>query len=157
MLPRVAPAAPGDSAGSGGAGGQGAGGGAFNDAGSSMSLSGSLITLNSASGGAGGTGGSSGAGGSGGDGFGGGVYNAAPDDSFPPGLPGAALSLTDVLVTLNAADGGSGGRGTTRGDEGQGMGGGLYLAAGGTATLTRTHVVLNVASTSDPDIFGTTS
>ena len=146
----------GNGAGSGGAGGEGAGGGAFDDAGSSMSISGTLMTLNSALGGEGGAGGSSGVGGAGGNGFGGGVFNA-PNDSFIPSFPGGALSLTDVVVTLNAAIGGSGGRGTTRGDAGQGIGGGLYLADGGTATLTRTHVLINFASTSDPDIFGTTS
>jgi hypothetical protein len=84
------------------------------------------------------------------------VFNAL-NDTFIPSFPGGALSLTNVVVTLNAAMGGSGGSETTRGDGGQGIWGGLYLAAGGTATQTRTQVVFDFASTSDPDIFGTTS
>ena len=44
---------------------------AFNDDASSLSISGSLLSLNEAAGGRGGAGGSTGAGGSGGNGFGG--------------------------------------------------------------------------------------
>ena len=71
--------------------------------------------------------------------------------------PGGTLDLTDDLVTANLAVGGPAGRGTTNGTSGQGTGGGLYLVTGGTATVNQTLVVLNFASTSDPDIHGTTS
>jgi fibronectin-binding autotransporter adhesin len=78
----------------------------------------------------------------GGNGYGGGIYSGGVVSS-------ATLTLIDTLVTLNQADGGSGG--------GQGIGGGLYIAAG-TATLTgKTKVVLNFATTSNNNIFGTYS
>ena len=114
-----------------------------------------MLSLNDATGGRGGAGGPTGAGGSGGDGSGGAVYNAGPFSSpFAP-LPAGSLSLTNDLVTLNLATGGSGGRGAPNGSVGQGIGGGLYLTPGGTSTATSTLVILNVASTSDPNIFGT--
>ena len=148
----------GDGAGSGGQGGQGAGGGAYNDAGSTLNISSSLLTLNTASGGLGGNGGSTGVGGSGGNGFGGGAYNAGPLD-IPSlvSLPGGTLDLTDDLIVGNFALGKKGGKGATNGNAGQGVGGGLYLDPLGTASLTRTSVILNVASTSDPNIFGSAS
>jgi hypothetical protein len=147
----------GDGAGSGGAGGQGAGGVLFNDSDSTSNISGSLLTLNEAAGGSGGAGGSAGVGGSGGNGFGGGAYNNGPNNNpFEP-LPGATLDLTDDLIVGNLAIGGKSGRGTTNGTAGQGVGGGLYLVTQSTASLTQTLVILNVASTSDPNIFGTVS
>ena len=88
-------------------------------------------------------------GGAGGDGQGGGVYNAGPDAAAE--LPGATLSLTSTIVLGNLAIGGSGADGV---GSGQGIGGGLYLASGGSATLTSTLVVLNFASTSDDNIYG---
>ncbi len=152
----------GDGAGAGGPGGLGAGGAAYNDAASSLSISCSLMSLNEAAGGCGGAGGSSGAGGAGGEGFGGAIYNAGPIaiefDNFVLGiLPGATLDLTDDLVTANLAIGGTPGHGATTGSTGQGTGGGLYLATGGTATVNQTVIVLNFASTSDRNIHGTTS
>ena len=55
-------------------------------------------------------------------------------------------------MTLNVAQGGGAGKGGTGG---QGIGGGLYLATGSTTTLTKTAVVLNRASTSNNNIYGT--
>ena len=66
-------------------------------------------------------------------------------------LAGATLSLTSTIVLGNLAIGGSGADGA---GSGQGIGGGLYLASGGSATLTSTLVVLNFASTSDDNIYG---
>ena len=54
-------------------------------------------------------------------------------------------SFTGDLISLNAADGGSGG--------GSGYGGGLYIAAGAT-TLKNTQVVGNSASTAGNNIYG---
>ena len=105
------------------------------------------MTLNLAQGGSGGSG-SAGQGGAGGDGQGGGVFNAEPN--VEEGFPGATLSLTNSIVSLNLAIGGAGADG---GSSGQGQGGGLYLASGGTTNLVRTLVVLNIASTSDNNIF----
>jgi hypothetical protein len=147
----------GNGAGTGGAGGSGAGGGAYNDVESSLGISGSLLSLNAAIGGNGGAGGSTGAGGDGGDGFGGGVFNTGPGTEYGATLPAGPLDLTDDLVLGNLAIGGSGGRGAPKGSAGQGQGGGLYLATGSTSTLRGTPVLLNFASTSDPDIFGTPS
>ena len=53
--------------------------------------------------------------------------------------------MTDTLIALNAADGGSGG---------QGIGGGLYIGAGMTTLTGRTEVVSNFASTSNDNIYG---
>ena len=149
-------------AGAGGAGGLGAGGGAYNDNASSLSISGSLLSFNEAAGGRGGAGGSTGTGGSGGNGFGGAIFNAGPGtiefEGFVFGtLPGGTLDLAIDLVTANLAIGGSAGHGAANGSTGQGTGGGLYLATGGTATVNQTLVVLNSASTSDRNIHGTTS
>jgi hypothetical protein len=70
----------------------------------------------------------------GGNGSGGGVYTYG------------TATFVDTLITLNQADGGSGG--------GQGVGGGLYIASGTTTLLGKTKVVLNVASTSNNNIYG---
>ncbi len=147
----------GNGAGSGGAGGLGAGGAAIDDTGSSLAIAGSLLSLNAADGGNGGAGGSTGAGGAGGDGSGGGVYYSGPGSYYGYPLPAGTLTLSNDVVIANAAIAGSGGPGPTEGTAGQGIGGGLYLGTGGTATLSKTLVMLNFASTSDPDIFGTYS
>ena len=55
-------------------------------------------------------------------------------------------SFTGVLISLNAADGGSGG--------GSGYGGGLYIATGAITTLKNTQVVGNSASTAGNNIYG---
>jgi hypothetical protein len=138
----------GDGSGSGAAAGWGMGGAVYNDAGSALDISGGLLTLNAAEGGSGGDGGSTGTGGAGGNGLGGAIYNAGPD--VGEGLPGATLSLSDSIVSLNVAVGGSGGNNAS---SGQGIGGGLYLSSGGTATWTQTLVILNYASTSDNNIY----
>ncbi len=70
---------------------------------------------------------------------------------------GGTLSLSDVLVVGNRAQGGNAGGGATAGTAGQGIGGGLYLGTGGTATLKKTVVMGNHASTSNNDIYGTYS
>ena len=41
------------------------------------------------------------------------------------------------------------------GTDGQGIGGGLYIAPSGAVTLKHTRVVFNFASTSDNNIYGT--
>jgi hypothetical protein len=130
-------------------------GGVFS-ASSSLAISASLLSGNQA-GGAGGSGGSTGLGGSGGNGFGGRAYNAGANDGPFGTSPGGTLDLTDVLVIGNPALGEKGGSGSTNGNAGQGVGGGLYLVPLGTVSLTRTSVILNVASTSDPNIFGSAS
>ena len=119
----------------------------------SISLTGSF-PLNAAQGGAGGPGGSSGAGGDGGDGLGGAIDNAGPTSGPAGSLPGAALALTDTLIIANLAQGGDAGEGVAGGSSGQGVGGGLYLASGGTATLKKTVVTGNQASTSNDNIYG---
>jgi hypothetical protein len=152
----------------GGNGGNGTGGGIAGVQGQSVSITGGNITGNSATGGAGGQGSTSGVGGNGlgagvevdgassltlassfvianlaaggaggGAGDGGGVYTLG------------TTTLTDTLVTLDVAAGGSGG--------GQGVGGGLYIAGGSTTLKGKTAVVLNLATTSNNNIYGTYS
>jgi hypothetical protein len=70
----------------------------------------------------------------GGDGDGGGIYNLG------------TASLTNTFVEFNLAVGGSGG--------GQGVGGGLYVGGGSMTLLGTTKVVLNVATTSNNNIYG---
>jgi hypothetical protein len=69
------------------------------------------------------------------------VFNAGP---LYGALPGGTL-----------VQGGDPGSGATDGADGQGLGGGLYLATGSTTTLTKTLVTGNRASTSNNDIYGT--
>ena len=66
--------------------------------------------------------------------------------------PARASRSPDTIVLGNLAQGGSAASGGT---DGQGIGGGLYLATGSTTTLTQTLVVGNLASTSNDDIYGT--
>ena len=151
------PGAVGNGAGIGGAGGAATGGAVYGDIGSDVSVSGALVSLNSAIGGAGGAGSAAGDGGSGGDAQGGAFYvNGPSTNPFDP-LPGATLSLSNVVVTLNSAIGGGAGHDAPAGSAGQGMGGGIYVVTGGTATLLDTLVFLNFASTSDSNISGTVS
>ncbi len=137
--------------GPGAAGGVGAGGAIANGGGngafevtflglgtdtSSVSLAGSTLIFNVAHGGAGG------AGSNGGNGLGGGVYV----------LGTTTASIDAALITLDAALGGASGTG---GAGGQGIGGGLYIESGAGVTLSKSSkVILNVASTSDDNIFG---
>jgi hypothetical protein len=124
----------------GGNGSDGLGGGLANLHGCSLSVSNCTVDHNGAVGGAGCPGG-------GGNGFGGGIYN---DGSTTFGV--SSLTVTGGTITQNRADGGAGEDG---GSAGQGIGGGLYLAAGGIVCLDTTTVVKrNHASTSHDDIFG---
>ncbi len=145
---------PGSGSGVGGTGGNGAGGGVYNDAFSMLGLSNGLLSLNAAEGGAGGSGGSGGAGGDGGDGLGGAIYNSGPVSAPAGPLPSATLALTDALIIGNLAQGSDAGDGDPDGSSGQGIGGGIYLASGGTATLKKTVVAGNHASTSEDNIYG---
>lgn len=125
--------------GAGPTGGNGLGGGIENENGGVLTVSDSLIALNSAIGGAGN-------GGNGGNGLGGGIYNGGPG---PAGAPN--LTLTRTLVMLNRAEGGTAANG---GAAGEGVGGGLYLAQGGIASADLTAIFANYASTLDDDVFG---
>jgi hypothetical protein len=120
--------------------GQSAAGGAIYSNGSLM-LQSCTIQNNQAVGGQGGTNVS---GDPGGDGLGGGLYVA-----------GGTVSLSSVTLSSNTAQGGAGGKGGygfteakkngfPGGDGGNGLGGGLYAAAG-TVTLTNTTVDQNSA------------
>jgi hypothetical protein len=114
----------------GATGGPGQGGGIFNRG--LLQVTNSTITGNTAIGGAGG-----------GDGSGGGFFN------YGNAYGAGTATFVDTLITLNQANGGSGG--------GQGVGGGLYIESG-TITLTgKTKVVLNFASTSNNNIYGSYS
>jgi hypothetical protein len=125
--------------GAGPTGGTGQGGGIANENGGVLTVTDTAVVLNRAVGGAG-------DGGAGGAGRGGGIFNG-PATAF--GAP--TLALQGSLVALNRAIGGAGGGGT----DGEGVGGGLYLAPGGAASADgATAVLLNLASTSDDDVFG---
>ena len=89
----------------------------------------------------GGPGGSHGAGGDGGDGLGGAIFNAGPRSDPAGPLPAATRALFNTLIIGNLAQGGNAGDGDPDGSSGQGTGGGLFLATGGTATLERRTVV----------------
>jgi hypothetical protein len=77
---------------------------------------------------------------------------------------GGNVTLRNVSMTANLAQGGAGGVGslTRNGKQqvaksGQGVGGGLYFDAAASAGLdafTKSHVTLNTASTGKADIFG---
>jgi len=154
--------------GGGGAGGDGSGGGIYASD-SQVSLSGGLLTLNRALGGAGGAGGTGATGGSGGFGgyaSGGAIYDfAAPVDSprivthkvlHAPAAPANTnLTLSGALVTINRALGGNGavggastatgtGTGGSGGSGGDGVGGALYID-GLTATITLHALLTNLA------------
>jgi hypothetical protein len=113
--------------------GAGAGGGIATLFGAVTQVADSTFAGNQAIGGAGG-----------GDGLGGGIYNDA----------GSTLELRGSTITDNQASGGAAGNGGT---SGSGIGGGLYLAPGGSACLdafTIAHVFGNHASTSGDEVFG---
>lgn len=61
-------------------------------------------------------------------------------------MTGGSATFTDVLISLNAAIGGSGG--------GSGYGGGLYIGTGALTTLKGATVRGNHASTGGNDIYG---
>jgi uncharacterized protein (TIGR03118 family) len=85
----------------------------------------------------------------GGDGLGSGVFNGWPTSGITPSLKAERSGVVD-----NGARGGAAGKG---GSAGQGVGGDMYLAAGGSVRLgafTQAHVKHNDASTSDDDCFG---
>src|SRR5262249_6824104 len=89
-----------------------------------------------------------GPGGDGGNGLGGGLYAA-----------GGTITLQNVSVTTNVANGGAGGagaKGQPKGGKGPGAGGGIYIDIGGLVGLdafTVAHVTRNHASTSG-NIYG---
>jgi hypothetical protein len=138
-------------------GGAGLGGGVF-VAGGTAAISGTTITANSATGGAGGdgiigynsyTGSFVSPAAAGGKGLGGGLYVA-----------GGAVSLHAVTTTSNHAQGGSGGagvKGAPDGAPGHGKGGGIFLAPEVFAELdgfSVTNTRKNSASTADANISG---
>jgi hypothetical protein len=123
--------------GAGPTGGNGQGGGIANLNGGTLMVTGSLIALNHAVGGAGT--------GTGGNGQGGGVFNGGPNTTGTP-----RLMLERSLVVFNRADGGA----ASPGVAGRGLGGGVYVAPGGIASAHWTLVIGNDASTSDDDVYG---
>lgn len=125
--------------GAGDVGGDGQGGGVANLFGGVLTVSSSLIALNRAIGGAA-------DGGNGGDGEGGGIFNGGPSTVGTP-----SLTVKRSLVALNRADGGPAAGG---GSPGQGLGGGVFIAPGGLASVHMTAILANDASTSDDDVFG---
>ncbi len=86
--------------------------------------------------------------------IGGAIYNAGPVSAPAGPLPAADLALTDALIIGNLAQRGDAGEGDPDGSSGPGTGGGIYLASGGTATLRKTVVAGNHASTSNDNIYG---
>jgi hypothetical protein len=62
------------------------------------------------------------------------------------------VTITDSRIERNEAEGGDGG-GRHHRDDGQGIGGGVYIG-GGTVCLTNTRVRHNDADTSHDDVFG---
>jgi hypothetical protein len=82
--------------------------------------------------------------GDGGDGLGGGIYNNGPVGPFAA----SQVTLENVLVRFNEAEGGAAGAGGINGD---GVGGGIYNL--GTLDLVKAEVTRNEASTSNNDIF----
>jgi hypothetical protein len=64
-------------------------------------------------------------------------------------LSGSTVTLTNVMVTGNKADGGA------AGSDGQGVGGGVYVQSRATVYADALTVITgNHASTSDDDVFG---
>jgi predicted outer membrane repeat protein len=144
----------------GGAGGTAFGGGLYVADGATATLTGVTLSGNTAKGGNGGAGGNGyngfystptwfrtgAAGGKGGAGLGGGLYEGA-----------ATVALTNCSLTKgNTAQGGAGGAGGTSylymlpgsngGNGGNGFGGGMYVAANGTAALFGDLVTANAAN-----------
>jgi hypothetical protein len=122
----------------GGKGGDGLGGGIANILGSMLTVSNCTLDDNGATGGNGGVGG---------NGLGGGIYN---DGSTAFGA--SSVTITGSAITDNQAQGG---QGAGPGNDGQGIGGGAYLAAGSIASKdVLTVIAHNHASTSNDDVFG---
>ena len=117
----------------GGVGGAGQGGGLFTESylSTSLTVTGSTVTLNRAIGGVGGA-----AGGTGGAGEGGG-------SSTPPraGCRRHAL-ISNSAILANAAEGGAGGTG---GNGGDGLGGGIFNDQGATAAVAASVISPNLA------------
>jgi hypothetical protein len=132
----------GGTTGTGGAGGLAQGGGiavyfeAYPNT-FTVTISSSTISDNASVGGAGGSGAASG---DGGDAQGGGIWVG----------PSSMIALSEATITGNAALGGSGAV------SGTGVGGGVYLSAGG-STSTDTTISGNSASTIDDNVYGTFS
>jgi hypothetical protein len=110
------------------------GGGIYNAAGSTMNLSVSTVSANSAVGGSGGS--HFGIGDEGGAGLGSGIFNAG------------SLWVLRSTISGNSAVGGEGGAGQPNGRGGAAQGGGLYVATGGSlsTTLANTTVSANEAN-----------
>jgi len=159
----------GDAQGSnGGDGGTGGDGGIASLQGSALTITGTTILGNSAEGGAGGRGSARG---TGGNGLGGGIETdgtsvldgtadillgnsaiggAGGGNAYGGGVYTLGSTMfTNSLVALNLAVGGT--------DGGQGVGGGVYIAGGSTILTATTQVVLNFATTSNDNIYGTSS
>jgi hypothetical protein len=66
------------------------------------------------------------------------------------------LTISDSTVTKNRAKGGDGGSGATDGNDGSGLGGGVYLAGTG-STAQNVTIKNNHASTSGDDVYGSFS
>jgi hypothetical protein len=128
--------------GAGPIGGAAQGGGISNQGGPTLTVGGisttvidSLVSDNQAQGGNGSTG-------NGGNGLGGGIFSDAT----------AVLTVTGSTITGNDAIGGTGAAGFSNG---KGVGGGAYIAPGGSACEDdATVIALNLASTSNDDVFG---
>jgi hypothetical protein len=77
--------------------------------------------------------------------LGGGLYVAGGDETI-------TVIVADSRIERNETEGGAGG-GRHHHNDGQGIGGGVYIA-GGTVCLTHTRVGHNDADTSDDNVFG---
>ncbi len=114
-------------------GADGLGGSIANINGSTLTLTLCSLIANSAVGGTGATGG---------NGFGGGLFNDGSSN----------VTILGSTITLNMA---SGGTALAGGNAGLGVGGGLYLVSGGTASADLlTLIIGNHASTSNDDVWG---
>jgi hypothetical protein len=113
---------------------------------SSLSLGDSVVAFNLAIGGAGGKGAD------GGNAFGGGivVWGTVPTTPDNPDPGGSTATIDAITVSLNAALGGRRGH---RANAGEGHGGGLYIAPGGSVAADHaTRIRWNVASTNDDNL-----
>ena len=93
-------------------------------------------------------------GGAGANGFGGGIYNEGQSIASQNAGSPATLWILGTMITANQAAGGAAGSG---GSAGQGVGGGAYFAADGSACLddaTLLALAGNLASTSHNDVIG---
>jgi hypothetical protein len=134
----------GGSGGPGYAGGSGFGGGFYNGVDSTAAVSDALFLDNQAMGGAGGSGAAGGVGAGGAIANGGGV--GAMETAFL-GLPSdtSSLSLDHSALVLNVAQGGAGEAG------GNGLGGGIYVGTGTSASVTASAITHNRAKGGEGD------